>query len=180
MCQNFFIVTGGPGTGKTTLLRELTLRGFFCVEDVARKVIQEESAVDGDALPWKSLNRFIERLLVRSVDAYNQALRATQKVVFFDQGAPDYIAYAHHTKTEVPLECITEARSLMYNKKVFIAPPWKEIFCNDNERTQTFEKSVKVYGEIVQAYSEIGCKIIELPKISVEKRVDFVISHIRS
>jgi predicted ATPase len=39
---NLYVVTGGPGTGKTTVLRELERKGFPCVPEVARQLIQEQ------------------------------------------------------------------------------------------------------------------------------------------
>ena len=45
------VVSGGPGAGKTTLLLELERRGFCCVPEVARQIIQEQVRDEGDALP---------------------------------------------------------------------------------------------------------------------------------
>ena len=49
---NFFIITGGPGVGKTTLLEVLAKQGFPYVPEVARKIIREQVSQNGDALPW--------------------------------------------------------------------------------------------------------------------------------
>ena len=39
---NFFVFTGGPGVGKTTLLRHLQASGERVVEETARAVIREQ------------------------------------------------------------------------------------------------------------------------------------------
>ncbi len=52
MNSNLFIITGGPGSGKTTLLAELEKRGFQCVSEVARIIIQQQIVSKGNALPW--------------------------------------------------------------------------------------------------------------------------------
>ncbi len=42
---NYFILTGGPGSGKTTTLNELAHRGFLTVPEVARAIIQKQNAL---------------------------------------------------------------------------------------------------------------------------------------
>lgn len=178
MCANFFIITGGPGAGKTTLVEELTKRGLFCVEEASRKIIRREVASGGDALPWKNIALYTEKLLTQSVESYNEAINVGQNTVIFDRGILDYINYAYRAKTRICDEWQSKASSLVYNKKIFVTPPWKEIYCNDSERKQTFEDSLWIYSALIKMYSESGYELIELPKASVEKRADFLISHI--
>ena len=49
---NFFLFTGGPGVGKTTLLRHLQGLGERVVEETHRAVIAEQAAAGGRATPW--------------------------------------------------------------------------------------------------------------------------------
>ncbi len=177
--NNFFIITGGPGAGKTTLIEELNRRGFFSIEEVARKIIQDEMALGGSALPGKNLERRITKMLIRSIETYQDALKEQSKTTIFDRGVLDYVGYAYRTNTPISEELHQAALSLVYNKKVFLAPPWEEIYCNDTERKQSFEEALEVYDNIFKIYSDFGYEIIELPKISVENRADFVISYIR-
>lgn len=178
MHDNFFIITGGPGSGKTTLIEELERRGFFCVEEVARKIIQEYAALGDDAR--KNLQYFQEMLLLCSIDAYEKVAHNKQDTIFFDCGVIDYVGYVLSTNTQISLELHQKACSLNYNRKVFMAPPWEEIFRNDNERIQTFEEALKVYEVLMNVYSKYGYEIIELPKASVERRTEFVMEHIGS
>ncbi len=43
-------LTGGPGSGKTTVIAALREEGFECVPDVARAIIQETNSA-GPQLP---------------------------------------------------------------------------------------------------------------------------------
>lgn len=52
MSDHFFVVTGGPGAGKTSLITELTRRRFHTIPESDRAIIREEIASGGDALPW--------------------------------------------------------------------------------------------------------------------------------
>jgi len=176
--NNFFILTGGPGSGKTTLIEELNRRGVFSVEEVARKIIQEEMALGGDALPGNNIGQRIEKMIVRSIETYQEALKRSEPIIF-DRGVLDYLGYAYRTNTPISEELQKTALSLVYNKKIFLAPPWAEIYCNDTERKQSFEEALEVYQDLFKIYSDFGYEIIELPKASVESRADFIIGHIR-
>jgi predicted ATPase len=180
MFNNFFILTGGPGSGKTTLIEELNRRGFVSVEEVARKIIQDEMALGEEALPGSNIGSRIEKMIVRSIETYQDALKQRTEPIIFDRGVLDYVGYAYRTNTPISEELHQAALSLVYNKKVFLAPPWEEIYCNDTERKQSFEEALEVYADLFKIYSDFGYEIIELPKASAESRADFVISHMRA
>lgn len=46
-----FVVTGGPGAGKTTLIAALAAAGLATMQEAGRAVIREKSAMGGQALP---------------------------------------------------------------------------------------------------------------------------------
>ena len=48
---SFFIITGGPGADKTTLLNALEARQYNIVAEIARQLIKEQMDTGGDALP---------------------------------------------------------------------------------------------------------------------------------
>lgn len=61
MSDHFFVVTGGPGAGKTSLITELAHRGFHTIPESGRAIIREEMASGGDALPWADRMAYAER-----------------------------------------------------------------------------------------------------------------------
>jgi predicted ATPase len=48
--DQFVVLTGGPGTGKTTLLEALRDNGFSVVPENARPIIRDQLAIGGYAL----------------------------------------------------------------------------------------------------------------------------------
>lgn len=50
--QHRFILTGGPGSGKSTIIDKIMKRGFWCSKESGRGVIQDQVNIGGDALPW--------------------------------------------------------------------------------------------------------------------------------
>ena len=53
--NNLIVFTGGPGAGKTSVIEKLIELGYACAPEVGRKVIKQQVALDGDALPWNCL-----------------------------------------------------------------------------------------------------------------------------
>lgn len=64
---NFYILTGGPGSGKSTVLNLLFSMGYPVVPEVGRKIIQEQVSIKGNALPWGDTCRYAELMLLQSV-----------------------------------------------------------------------------------------------------------------
>lgn len=69
---------------------------------------------------------------------------------------------------------------LLFCKNVFVFPPWESIFTNDLERKQDFIEAVVTYNEMVGAYQRLGYTLTEVPKSSVNERVDFILSALSS
>jgi len=68
------------------------------------------------------------------------------------------------------------AERFRYRRRVFVAPPWPEIYVNDAERRQDFAEAIRSYDAVVDAYESCGYELVALPKSTVDERVDFVLS----
>jgi predicted ATPase len=113
-----------------------------------------------------------------SIKNTGRAIEEKSKPVFFDRGIPDLLGYCHLIKCDVPDNLRRDIEMYRYNKIVFIAPPWEEIYAHDEERKQGWEEAVMTYQKIVPAYVDAGYEAIELPKSTVEERVEFVLTYI--
>ena len=45
-----FIITGAPGCGKTSILKELTQSGYEVANEPARQVLEEQRMINGDGV----------------------------------------------------------------------------------------------------------------------------------
>ena len=66
-----------------------------------------------------------------------------------------------------------------YHRRVFIAPPWPEIFLVDAERKQSFEEATATYEMMIQTYSTLSYDLIPLPLVPVLERLQFVLAATR-
>jgi predicted ATPase len=171
--DRLYIITGGPGTGKTTLLHELRSRGLACVPEAARAIIQQEMQSGGDAVPWRDMERYSMLMLQKSIEDYLAHANA-ETVTIFDRGILDTVAHFRLAHRALPQEAQQQARQLRCNRKAFITPPWQQIYETDTERKQSFEESLLVYQTIKEVYTTYGYDLIEIPQASASQRADFV------
>jgi len=166
-----YIITGGPGAGKTSLIAALKKAGYACSEEVSRQLIREEAAGHSQCLPWTNLACFANKVLDRMIAHYHQTAGHTG-ITFFDRGIPDIIAYLKAAGLPVPGRYYTALQQHRYQPQVFILPPWPAIYVNDAERWQTYDEAVQLYAAIRETYGELGFTLIEVPPASVANRMD--------
>jgi predicted ATPase len=167
-----YIITGGPGAGKTCLLTALQQRQYHCSQEVSRQLILEASAKGSNCLPWIDLSCFAGQAFGRMVDAWHAA--AEEDLTFFDRGIPDIIAYLRIAGLPVA-EKMQQALQYPYAGTIFLLPPWEQIYVRDPARWQTFEEAATIYHHIKTIYRSLGYKIMELPKSTVEQRMEIIL-----
>jgi predicted ATPase len=176
--ERFFVITGGPGSGKSTLLDGLQARGFTRSREAGRGIIEDQAAIGGRGLPWIDPAAFAELMLCWEIRSYRLA-QDSGGVVFFDRGMADVVGYLRLMKLPVPDYMEKAARTFRYNRRVFLAPPWENIFAQDQERKQDFAEAVRTYESMVATYRDYGYELLEIPRAPVEERVDFVLRSIQ-
>ncbi|SFD13419.1 AAA family ATPase [Tropicimonas isoalkanivorans] len=179
MSDHLFVVTGGPGAGKTSLITELARRRIHTSPESGRAIIREEMASGGDALPWSDRMAYAERMLERDLCAYEDA-QALSGPVIFDRGIPDIMGYLILCGLPVPPHAAAAAGSARYNRRVFLAPFWDEIFTQDIERKQTRAEAEETCAVMRRTYVALGYEIIEIPRTDVPGRADFVAAYLGS
>jgi predicted ATPase len=175
--DRFFVLTGGPGSGKTTLIEALKLAGFATSPEAGRGIIRHQSAIGGSALPWQDRALFAELMLSWELRSW-QAAHDLPGPVFFDRGVPDTLGYCRLIDLPTPAHAKQAAAKFRYNSRVFIAPPWPDIFTQDSERKQTLDEAERTYCSLANVYTELGYELVRLPLAPVEARLRFVLAEV--
>jgi predicted ATPase len=173
------LITGGPGTGKTSLFNSLINDGFVGYEEKSREVISSFKKKGVNQLFLTNPLLFSDLLIESRISQFNHSNKNKEENVFFDRGIPDVLAYLDFKKMKYDQHYIIACKKHRYDL-VFILRPWEDIFVNDNERYESFEESLQIDKYIYNTYKNLKYNIIEIPNMSITKRKDFVINTIKS
>ena len=169
------LITGGPGSGKTSLINELENRKFNCEKEIVRSLTLEGKKDGNDQLFLKEPLNFSKALLDLRIIQFNK--NQVVPITFFDRGVHETLAYLNFITTKYDNDFLEKCKKIKYDM-VFILPPWKQIYKQDECRYETFEESIKIYQEIVEIYHFFKMKTIILEKDSVDNRIKKILSYL--
>ena len=166
-----FVLTGGPGIGKTRLIEILAEKGFAIVSETAREVIEEERINNRGFLPWEDLQEFQHLVALRQL-AKEEAVNTIP--LFFDRGLVDGHAYCALGPVPV-LEIINEKGMSRY-EKIFILEPL-ESYLNDDVRFEDRDSAMRIHEQIIKSYNTFGYETINVPVLAPLERVEFILQN---
>jgi predicted ATPase len=173
--NNWYVVTGGPSTGKTTLLDELNKLGYHTIPEAARTVIDE---VLGKGISVETLRADEKRFQgdVARLKGEIEAAQDKNALTFFDRGMQDTLAYLRLYNFAVEDWVKALLRTSRY-RQVFLLEPLPA-FTKDYARTEDANLSKQLRQLLYDAYREHGMEPVIVPSVSVEERVQFVLQNI--
>jgi predicted ATPase len=175
--KEIIVIIGGPGTGKSTIIDGLTAKGYCCYPEISRQVTLEAKKQGIEQLFLENPLLFSELLLEGRKKQYEDAVKEAHEIVFIDRGIPDVLAYMHYIGDSYPIHFDLACRQNLYTK-IFILPPWEEIYKSDAERYENFEQAKLINNHLTETYQKYGYELIEVPKDSLDNRILFILGQI--
>jgi len=178
------VITGGPFSGKTTLVEALAERGFHTVPEAAILVIEElkaEHGVEGQA-EWRAAHpeEFQALIVAKQLELEAAADRAGgDEPVFFDRGRLDGVAYCRIYGSAVPVPLEQACQSLPYTRVLLLDTLSRFERRSQSGRTSNRERSLAIKDALRDVYTEHGLKPIELPEMSLEARLEATLAALR-
>jgi predicted ATPase len=170
------ILTGTPGSGKTSIIHALELKGHSVIHEAATAVIAKEQSL-GHLEPWKNAD-FIEKIIVFQKHQQLEADKTNSTVQFFDRSPICTYAlalYLNFTPSKVLLDEIDRIQNNhIYEKQVFFIENLGFIK-NTEARKISFEESLIFEKIHLEAYQKFGYKCIMVPIAPIEKRVEIIL-----
>lgn len=160
-------LTGGPHSGKTTLLAELAARGFTTVPEAALGVIEELVAELGrdQARAWRLTHvpQFQERIAQRQLQLEYAARQESAAAVFCDRGLVDGLAYMRLVGAPPTPFVNAAVQSSRYDVIVLceICLPFKSRV--ETGRTSDLQRAREIEASLVATYREFGYELLRLP-----------------
>ncbi len=173
------VLTGAPGTGKSTVIKELEKRDKCCMHEISRDVILEARKSGTEQMFLKEPLLFSELLLKGRLEQYKEAENLKEKFVFFDRGIPDVHAYMNYIGMDYPEKYEKISKENRYDF-VFLMPPWEEIYITDNERYESFEQALAIHNHLLRTYESLNYAVVEVPKGTISERTDYILRVIKT
>nr|WP_315199439.1 ATP-binding protein [uncultured Flavobacterium sp.] len=177
MQKEIIVIIGGPGTGKSSIINGLVTKGYCCYPEISREVTLEAQKRGIEQLFLEDPLLFSQMLLDGRIKQFNNAQNEPHQWVFIDRGIPDVVAYLDYIGDDYPNHFVDACNENVYTK-IFILPPWEEIYESDSERYENFEQAKTIYKHLTKTYINYGYDLIEVPKDSVDNRILFILDKI--
>lgn len=171
------LITGGPGTGKTTIIETLKNQGFYCFDEISRAVTAEAQRQGIEQLFLDQPLAFSQKLLEGRTQQFNKAGSIDSSCVFYDRGLPDVLAYMDYIGDDYPDFFIEACKTHQYDL-VFLLKPWRQIYTTDKERYESFDEALKINSFLEKTYTSFGYQLIEIPEESPENRAKFLLDYL--
>jgi len=156
-----YVITGGPGTGKTSVIEELG-KEFKIFYEAAREIKgQVEYSKD---VQYEIFKKQLEQS--KNADRFDD-------VVFFDRGIPDSLVYFKYHGFEIPKDVLEESKKENTGYEIIFLLDFVP-YVRDDVRDESKEEAEKIHQVIYNTYAELGYKIVRVRLMSVKKRVEFV------
>ena len=173
--KNYIVFSGGPGSGKSSLLDYLQAKGFSVVREVARSIIRERK-LEGLS-PRPGAKEFAENIFLKDLAAYHSKENETG-FVFFDRCLCDSACMLHLSGHPWTVKARNDMKTMRFRSPVFMFPPWKEIYTKDEDRDQEFDEACAVYIQLQRWYLENDYALEEVPLMPVETRAEWMLKRI--
>lgn len=176
------VITGGPGSGKTSLVTRLGSLGYATVPEAALQIIDEFNREHGVAgqVEWRQQHpaEFTRLVMKRQVTLEAACTIAEGGIGFCDRGRPDTMAYAALAGYELD----SESRSLVESQRylrVFLLDTFSHFTMRpETGRTSDRERSVRIHDLLDEAYRSLGYLPCRVPELSVRNRARLVLSEL--
>ena len=170
---NWYVITGGPSTGKTTVINLLTEKGYKTTIEHARHYI-DTMKEEGRTVEEIRTNKRKFQLGVLDMQIEQEAELSPSDTVFLDRAIPDAMAYYRFLKLEYDKILLDAMKEVAY-KKIFILD--RLPFVNDYARTEDEQAQKLIHQLIIEVYQSLEFPVVFVPVISPDERVEFILKN---
>lgn len=178
--QRRYIITGGPGSGKTSIINELAKRGYLIAPEAATDIIEERLQQNIQA-PWMADDYHI-KVSTLMAKRQEKVRNSKETVVFFDRGHLDGITYILLQRRKLPQEVVSYVQATInesfFDKKVFFIENLE--FCEQApHRDENLEEALEKSRQIKRNYQALGYEVINIPPGTIEQRSEWILNQVQ-
>ena len=172
--KNWYVLTGGPSAGKTTLLQFLEKKGYRVQHESARIYFDQQLALGKSMQEIRADEATFQRIVLEMKINFENKLPQDQ-LILLDRGIPDSIAYYEIAGLSTTDHFLQNAVNNSSYKKVFLLEllPFEE----DYARTDAKDAD-RIQALLLKYYKEAGFSVIDVPVMPIEERANFILNHL--
>ena len=172
--NNWYVITGGPCSGKTTIVNILAERGYKTTIEDARHYIDSQLA-EGKTVNEIRRHQKEFQLKVLNMQIDQEADLAKQDVVFLDRAIPD--ARAYYQFLNLPEDDgLTKMMAIVSYKKIFILDYLPLV--DDYARREDAAAQKKIHKLITEVYESLPFPVVHVPVLPPQERVDYILKNL--
>jgi predicted ATPase len=171
---NWYVITGGPGSGKTTVVNHLNMLGYHTTIEHARHFIDTQM-ITGRTVEEIREKRKEFQLGILDMQILQESSLSPDELVFLDRAIPDALAYYRFLNLPVDKKLETSLKKASY-KKIFILESLPLV--NDYARREDGADQKKIADLITEVYESLPFPVIHMPVLPPEERVDFILKNL--
>lgn len=171
---NWYVVTGAPSSGKTTMVNLLQERGYKTAIEHARHYIDLQR-VEGKTVEEIRASQSEFQGKVLSMQIAQERKLPSEKIVFLDRAIPDTLAYQRFLELPLTEPLRAAAQGASY-KKVFILDPLPLV--HDYARTEDERAQLELHRLLTDVYESLKIPVVHVPVLPPSERADFILNHL--
>jgi len=171
---NWYVLTGGPSSGKTTTVNMLSERGYKTTIEHARHYLDTQRSI-GKTVDEVRANKKKFQLGVLDMQIEQEKSIAPEDIIFLDRAIPDALAYYRFLNLDEDEKLLHALEKVSY-KKIFILeclPLVKDYARKEDETAQK-----QIHQLITEVYNSFSFPVIHVPVYPPAERVDFILENL--
>lgn len=171
---NWYVITGGPCSGKTTIVNMLAERGYKTTIEDARHYIDTQLA-DGKTVKEIRKHQSDFQLKVLNMQIDQESSLSPDELVFLDRAIPDALAYYRFLDLPEDEELIKMLAVVSY-RKIFILDYLPLV--EDYARHEDAAAQRKIHKLITAVYESLPFPVVHVPVLPPQQRVDYILENL--
>lgn len=168
---NWYVLTGGPSSGKTTTVELLRARGFTTTIEHARHYL-DLKRLQGQTVEEVRARRLEFQRGVLAMQLEQETGLDPEETVFLDRALPDSLAYYRFLGREPDPRLLDALQHVSY-RRAFILDLLP--LAPDYARIEDVAAQRRIHALITEVYRDLPISVVTVPALSPADRVAFIL-----
>ena len=171
---NWYIITGGPSTGKSKTIDHLAYLGYLIRPEVARILIDDELSKGKTIQEIRGDEKSFEHKILK-IKIETEETAPKDNLIFWERGMPDSIVYLKKYRGDFDLALqLCKKRRYMGVFILDLLPTYEK----DYARTESSQKAREIHEALYNCYLEFGYKVVRVPVAPISERAQYIIKQV--